>query len=248
MTTNLLLSGGPLHNFCDSSRALTELLAAEGVESSVYLDPHLAIAELAARPAAWDMFTVNALRWRMTAARHEPLRDMWAFELGDDEAGAVERFVRAGGGLLACHTAVICFDADPRWRACLGASWNWERSSHPPAGVARVAVTDAGRAHPITAGTDDFSTVDEIYGFLDVDPDVVPLLSSAHGGVDHPLMWARALGRGRVVTDLLGHDAAAMDQTDHARILRRAVRWLTATAGPRQPAPTPSGPTHPATP
>ena len=41
------------------------------------------------------------------------------------------------------------------------------------------------------------------------------------------MLWARSVGAGRVVTDLLGHDAAAMTQASHREILRRAARWLT---------------------
>ncbi len=226
-TTNLVLSGGPLHDFGASTASLVELIAADGIASTVFEDPHAAIAELATRGPSWDLVTVNALRWSMPADRHQPLRDEWAFTLGPGEAQVFERYVRDGGGLLACHTAVICFDAEPAWHACLGASWNWERSSHPPVGAAVVSITDAGRAHGITTGTGDFTTVDEIYSHLDVDPDVTPLLTSRHGDVEHPVLWAREVGRGRVVTDLLGHDAAAMTQPDHARILRRATAWLT---------------------
>ena len=140
---------------------------------------------------------------------------------------ALARHVRGGGGLLACHTAVICFDADPSWHACLGATWSWDRSSHPPHGPARISVTDDGRTHPLTAGLDGFDTVDEVYGFLDLDPDVDPLLTGHHDGTDHPVLWAREVERGRVVTDLLGHDAAAVDHATHAELVRLAARWLT---------------------
>ena len=225
-TTNLVLSGGPLHDFDASTASLVERFAADGITSTVLEDPHVAIAQLASRPSEWDLVTINTLRWSMPAERHRPLRDEWAFTLDAGEAETVERYVRDGGGLLACHTTVICFDAAASWHACLGASWDWDRSSHPPLGAAAVSVTEAGRTHTITRGTDDFSTVDEIYGFLDLEPDVTPLLTSRHGGVDHPVLWARELGQGRVVTDLLGHDAAAMAQPDHARILRRATAWL----------------------
>ena len=137
--------------------------------------------------------------------------------------------MRGGGGLLACHAAVICFDGDPRWAACVGATWNWDRSMHPPLGEVHVEPTAAGAEHSITRGLDAFRTVDEVYGFLDVAPDVEALMTSSHGGAAHPVLWARAVGRGRVVTDLLGHDAAAMGQPVHREVLARAARWLTET-------------------
>lgn len=227
MATNLVISGGPLHDFARSTAALVGLLEGEGVCSTVVEDPRAGLRELAGRPDAWDMVTVNALAWRAQAERHAHLRDEWAFTLREDESVAIDRYVRGGGSLLACHAAVICFDGDPRWAACLGATWNWDRSMHPPQGPVDVRPTEAGAAHPLTAGAAGFTTVDEVYGFLDLAPDVEPLLTSAHGGVDHPVLWARPVGAGRVVTDLLGHDAAAMLEPTHCEILRRAARWLT---------------------
>ena len=226
MTANLLISGGPVHDFEATTAVLVEVLAEAGVHSTVVDDPHIALAALAERPSAWDLVTVNALRWRMDSERHAHHRDRWSFALEDAEAEVLHRHVHRGGGLLACHAAAVCFDGHPRWAACIGATWNWERSSHPPLGPTRISPTAAGRTHRLTQGIEEFTTVDEIYGFLDTDPGIVPLLTSAHGGTDHPVLWARAVGRGRAVTDLLGHDAAAVNQPQHREILRRAARWL----------------------
>lgn len=227
MATNLVISGGPLHDFAGSTAALVGVLEGEGLRCSVAEDPRAGLVELAERPGAWDMVTVNALAWRAGAERHAHLRDEWAFTLHDDESLAIDRYVRGGGALLACHAAVICFDGDPRWAACLGATWNWDRSMHPPLGPVDVVPTAAGAVHPVTAGVARFTTVDEVYGFLDVAPEVEPLLTSAHGGSEHPVLWARPVGAGRVVTDLLGHDVGAVTHPSHREVLRRSARWLT---------------------
>ena len=227
MATNLLISGGPLHDFTASSSALVDVLAGAGLTSTVFEDPHSALRELSRRPDAWDLVTVNGLHWQATSERHAHLRDRWSFTLSGAESDTLDRYVRAGGGLLACHTAVICFDSDRRWAECIGATWNWDRSMHPPPGPVRVVPTSAAADHPLTSGISEFTTVDEVYGFLDQAPDLVPLLTSSHSGTAHPVLWARSVGRGRVVTDLLGHDAAAMAHPDHLEILRRAALWLT---------------------
>jgi type 1 glutamine amidotransferase len=227
MPTNLVISGGPLHDFAASTAVLVDTLDGVGVRSCVIDDPRAGLRELVERPGTWDLVTVNALAWRAEAERHAALRDEWAFTLHDEESRALDRHVRNGGGLLACHAAVICFDADPRWAACIGATWNWDRSMHPPLGEVHVEPTHAAAEHAITRGIEGFRSVDEIYGFLDVAPDVEALMTSSHGGAAHPVLWARSVGRGRVVTDLLGHDAAAMDQPVHREVLARAARWLT---------------------
>jgi hypothetical protein len=88
-----------------------------------------------------------------------------------------------------------------------------------------VSVTEAGLHHPLTAGVESFSVRDEIYGDLDTVDDLVPLLSAPHGDGEHPLLWARTFGEGRVVTDLLGHGTESMTNPAHRTVLRRALSW-----------------------
>lgn len=222
---NLVITGGPLHDFPATTAALVALADAEGLASTVPLDPSAALDQLVDDPG-WDLVTIDALLWRMPAERHAHLRDGWRFELDDRHADALLAHVEAGGALLAMHTAPICFDGDPRWRALLGAAWDWDRSHHPPLGPVRVRRTAAGAAHPITAAADDVDLVDEVYADLAIDDDVDPLLTSAVDGVDQPVLWAREVGEGRVVVDLLGHDRPSLDHPAHAAVLRRALRWL----------------------
>jgi type 1 glutamine amidotransferase len=229
MSRNLLLSGGPGHDFDATSRSVAILLAEHDVETTIVSEPAAALAALQAGEdgtnVPYDLLTVNALRWSMGLERYAQHRDEYAFVLRPADAAVIERFVTAGGGLLALHGAVICFDTQPIWRTLCGASWDWNSSCHPPLGEARITVTAAGREHAITEGLDDFTLLDEVYGFLDADPGIVPLLSSAHGGRAHPLLWARAVGKGRVVTDLLGHGLESFEHPAHRTILRRAAVW-----------------------
>lgn len=225
MNRCLLLSGGPGHDFAEVAEALVDLLASEGIDTEVVTDPRAAVARLGDDVATFDLLAVHALRWRMDEPGYELQRGEHRFALTTDEARSIERFVVAGGGMLALHTAVICFDADPIWRSLCGAAWAWDRSSHPPVGEAVVEVTDAGRAHALTTGIEPFAIVDEVYGFLDEVDGLEPLLVSAHGGRQHPVAWARTVGAGRVVTDLLGHDAASIAHPAHRTLIARAARW-----------------------
>jgi len=243
---NLLLSGGPVHDFDATSATIAAVLAtADGggdgdgdgdgdgvtIDTTIVTEPADALAHLRAAAVdltqRWNLLTVNALRWRMEADRYADQRDAFAFTLAPDDGELIETFVRGGGGLLALHTAVICFDAEAHWHALTGASWNWDRSSHPPVGEVDVEVTDAGRRHPITVGIDPFRIVDEVYGGLDEADDFEPLLTTTRDGRAHPLLWARTVGDGHVVTDLLGHGVESVGHPTHRTILRRAAAWTT---------------------
>ncbi len=238
MNRNLLLSGGPVHDFDATSGAIAALLASgDGgpIDTTVVDDPNDAFARLRAagadRAPAWDLLTVNALHWRMEVERYAHRRDRDGFDLNVADGELISAFVHGGGGLLAVHTAVVCFDAEPHWRALIGAAWNWERSSHPAVAEVAVQVTDAGRRHPITAGIEPFVIVDEVYGFLDPADDIEPLLTATHDSTVHPLLWARTAGAGRVVTDLLGHGVESIAHPAHRTILRRAAAWTLECAG-----------------
>jgi type 1 glutamine amidotransferase len=229
MIRHLLLSGGPGHPFAETARLLSALLDDLGASTTVVTEPVDAIAALRAVEAGdaepVDLLTVAALRWGMTQDAYEAQRDEHAVVLDPADVAVIDRHVRGGGGLLALHTAVICFDADPTWHALVGASWRWGTSSHPPLGPIEVTVTSEGRDHPLTRGIEPFVLEDEAYGFLDECDDLVPLLASTHGGRTHPVLWARGVGGGRVVTDLLGHGVASLEDPTHRDILTRAAAW-----------------------
>ena len=219
---NLVLADGFAHDLVASSRLVSEILVEAGFASTVRADFEAALDELdALRP---ELLTVNVLRWRMLALRFDDGRRVGqAYSLPQAGRRAIVDHLARGGGILALHGAVISFDDWPEWREILGAAWNWDRSGHPEHGPARVEVR--APEHPLVAGLSDFDVVDEIYGFLDVEPDVLPLLTSAHGGADHPVLWAREVGGGHVVYSALGHDEQSFASPEHRTILRRAARW-----------------------
>jgi type 1 glutamine amidotransferase len=216
---NVLLSGGIFHPFSETSAELAALLAPLGIETEIFEDVDEAVDALAGAA----LFTVNALRWRMAGEKYDPHRDEWAFSLAEPKRERVASFVAGGGGLLGIHTASICFDDWPGWGELLGAAWIWGTSHHPPPGPFIAKPTAAG--HPITRGIAAFEIEDEIYSALALEPDVVPLLASSEESGGQPLLWARAVGRGRVVYDALGHDERALAHESHRRLLRRAALW-----------------------
>jgi hypothetical protein len=176
----------------------------------------------AARPG---LLTVKLLRWGVADEKYEAYRDTWRFELSEEGRKAICEHVESGGGLLGLHTASICFDGWPGWGDVLGAEWVWGTSYHPPLGPIEVVPTSA--AHPITEGLERFALSDEVYTALDLRDDVTGLLEAlpGDGAPAQPLLWARAVGEGRVVYDALGHDVASMSQPMHARVLTRAALW-----------------------
>ena len=216
----VVLTGGPTHDFPATTGCLSTLLGEQGLVAEPYEDVDDGLRALPGAP----LLVVNALRWTMrgpgTPERYRVRADDEGVSPAPSARAALAEHLAAGGGVLAMHTAVICFDDWPEWAAALGGAWRWGRSSHPPLG--EMAVRVAAPGHPLVAGLADFTVVDERYSDLDRGPDPAPPLLEAEG---MPLLWAREHGRGRVVYDALGHHPASYAVPEHREIVRRAIRW-----------------------
>lgn len=216
----MVLSGGVTHDFAPLSARVAEVLGGVGFEANVREDVLPALADL----DGVDLLVVNMLRWRMSDGKYADRAAEFGIEVDASTQATVESWVRGGGALLVLHAASICFDDWPGWRDLIGARWVWGTSHHPPLGPVEVAVhTDR---HPVVAGLPPtFAIEDEVYGFLDETDDVVPLATAAHSGREHPLLWARDVGAGRVVHDTLGHHLASYEVDVHRRIVQRSALW-----------------------
>jgi type 1 glutamine amidotransferase len=212
MTRSLILSGGgeyrdPWHPFAATSRRIAGLLEALGHEVEISESVAGSVADL----RGWDLVAVNAAAG--------PQADAGAARAG--LLAALER----GVGVLAIHVGATTLLRLPEWESVTGAAWVSGQSTHPPTGPCRI-VTYPGR-HPIGAPVASFDITDERYTYLRTAPDIVPLAAHEHDGGFHPLLWARVLGRSRVVTDALGHDERSYDSDAHCQLISRAARWLT---------------------
>ena len=242
MARVLVASGGPTyaHDHGATAVTITSLLTAAGYDV-VTTTSHFRQLPDALRADDPDVIVMHALWWRMLADRYADIRDEWAYESTPSVRKALTEFVQNGGGLVALHTATICFDDWPGWGEIVGGQWNWDRSFHPLLGPVRVevggvevggvevgsvVVGDGKTEHEITAGLRAYETVDEVYAHLDLQPGIVPLAYGVHpDGSQHPVLWARDFGSGRVAHFGLGHDSAALTNETTAEILRRCVTW-----------------------
>ena len=215
MPRTLVLSGGgacadPWHPFAKTSARLAHVLWSLGhqVEVTDF------VADRVADLSGFDLIVVNA-----AGGPGGPPAALKGSR--DGLRAALDR----GMSVLAVHTGVCTLLRLPEWEAVTGAAWVEGRSGHPKLGPAHVQ-THPDR-HPVVAGLADFGLVDERYVGLRLAPGLVPLASHRHSGRQYPLVWAREVGRSRVVADALGHDVSSYESAAHRQLLAQAVTWLT---------------------
>ncbi|MEP4051111.1 MAG: ThuA domain-containing protein [Litorimonas sp.] len=166
--------------------------------------------------------------------------------LTKDQQAAIERFVENGGGMIAQHAMGDSSLAEfwPWWETQLGT----EFVSHPADPQFQEAdVVSLASSHPVMAGLGaKFSHIDEWYTFTGpVAGDVVVLagldestyspLNKVYGvedlrmgpePSDHPIIWAKCPGQGKIVYSALGHRTDAFDSEPHAKLLKNAMAWV----------------------
>jgi uncharacterized protein len=216
---NLLLMGGFNHDFPATSAAIAGLLADLDIQTDISDDINGALA--GAR--SYDLLTVNALRFTMDTERFADRRDEYGLHLSTAAREGILSHLADGGALLGIHTASICFDDFPQWGDLLGGVWDWDVSWHPPRGPIEVLI--GRRDHPVVAGLQHFSLIDEVYHDLIRQPDIDVLVTGRAGGGSQPVVWTRTWQGSRIAYDALGHDVASISHPVHAALIRRAALW-----------------------
>ncbi|GIG30158.1 ThuA domain-containing protein [Cellulomonas marina] len=135
--------------------------------------------------------------------------------------------VEHGVPLLALHQAANTFTDAPGWAELVGGRWVPGLSMHPPIGPATFTPVP-GEDHPVVAGLAPVEAFDERYCLLQPAVSSRVLVTTAHDGTDHPVVW-QAAGPGRVLYDALGHDTRSYDSPGRLALLGREVEWLVST-------------------
>ncbi len=194
-----------------------------------------AVAEFARLGRADPRFDVIHLRSGAAGLTSRRLRSADAVvfanttgELPLPDRAAFLRFVRRGGGFLGTHSAADTLHSWPGYAGMLGA----EFKHHPDQQTGRLVV-EAPKDPAMRGIPSSFRLHDEFYEFvssprrrarilLRLDPKSIV----GARGPDHPLVWKRAYGRGRVFYDGLGHFKATWRDPRQRRIVSAGLDWV----------------------
>jgi uncharacterized protein len=200
----------PWHSFPDTSARLASIIEDLGHTVSLTDEVETTLAE----PGPCRLLVLNI----GNPSRPRPPEPIRAARTG------IEKHLANGGAILGIHSTATSLTTVPQWSSILGGRWVRGHSMHPPQG--QTTITVATTEHPITSGLTDFVIFDERYSYLETKPDITVLCEHAYDGARHQLVWAREIGRSRIVYDGLGHDTTSYDSDGHVQLIRRAVQWL----------------------
>lgn len=201
----------PWHPFAETSAAAARVLRGAGHQVEVLDSTPEALGSL----DEVDLLVVNCGRGDGSGVGEALPQWQPAFSLA-------EQWLAAGGVVLGLHTAANTFHDWPAWPGVLGGRWIAGHSFHPPLDEVGLTIVPGAEQHPVLAGLDRVSVVDERYSNLVREAGVTPLLQHHHDGVDQVMAWAAE----RAVYDGMGHDARSYDSADHQRFLVNAADWL----------------------
>ncbi|HEV2692351.1 MAG TPA: ThuA domain-containing protein [Verrucomicrobiae bacterium] len=226
----LMLSGANNHDWRATTPVLKKILEADGrflvdVETNV---PGM-------RPDAfanYDVVLSNFNTFGQTnfdTVWHAPMR------------AAFVDFIHHGHGLVIVHAGSSAFYNCPEFQQLAGAVWG-PGTEHGRIHMDQIHIVSP--EHPVTAGVEDFPTIDEFWQDTHIKPTakplatVTPLKEFGGSGKPEPIAFATELYGGRGFTLLLGHDTRAMKSEGFQNLLRRGTEWAatgkvsSAPAGP----------------
>lgn len=144
---------------------------------------------------------------------------------GEPAWRGLERYVKAGGGVVVAHFGCGAFENWAVYSRIIGRTWNPKKRGHDP--YRRFTVQISNPNHPVVKGMRDFETEDELYTCLDGQTPI-QVFAQAVSKVDnqtYPMAFSLSPGRGRVIHCTLGHDVNAFQHAGTSELYRRAAAW-----------------------
>ena len=155
------------------------------------------------------------------------------------QRGAMQRYVRGGGGIVAIHNAtdMNIEDQFPWWDQVVMAGAHMTSHSSTERGTAKVA----DRVHPSTAALPErWQRVEEWYNFDKNARGSVHVLVTADEttynpggdamGHDHPISWCRVAEGGKVWATAMGHESSSYTEPLFTQHLTGGVEWAAGAA------------------
>lgn len=149
-------------------------------------------------------------------------------EMTDEQSKGLIEAIASGVGLAGCHGGLgDSFRENTEYQYMVGGQF----VKHP-GGQVSYMVNIKNTEDPIVKGIRDFSLHSEQY-YMHIDPAIEVLASTEFSGehdswiagVEVPVVWKKAFGKGRVYYNAIGHSEKDFEIPEVWKLITRGVRW-----------------------
>ncbi|MFL5747736.1 MAG: ThuA domain-containing protein [Niastella sp.] len=142
------------------------------------------------------------------------------------------RLLKKGTNMVFLHHSLVSYQNWPEFIKILGGQYH----THPVVvhgdtlnanyeHDVTIPVKVENRKHPVMRGIPDFDIVDEVYGNVEILPQVKPLLSTTHPKSMRYLAWINHYGNSDVIYIQLGHGPSGYSNPNFRRLIQQAIEW-----------------------
>jgi len=142
------------------------------------------------------------------------------------------RLLKKSASMIFLHHSLVSYQNWPEFIKIVGGQYHTQpivvngdslKASYEHDVNILVKVED--KTHPVTRGIRDFEIVDEVYGGVEILPDVKPLLSTTHPKSMPYLAWINRYGNSDVIYIQLGHGPSGYSNPKFRKLIQQAIEW-----------------------
>ena len=144
---------------------------------------------------------------------------------------AYYRLLKAGKGLLFLHHSICAYQDWSEYESIVGGKY-FEKKKNDKFGASSYQhdvdfyVQIVHATHPVVKGIDEFVLTDEVYGNLEVLPEIYPLLSTDHPKSNILIGWTLTKDKSKIVYIQPGHDKKSWENEDYRRLIKQAIQFV----------------------
>ena len=149
-------------------------------------------------------------------------------KISEKESAGLRKAIASGVGLAGCHGGLgDSFRNDTEFQYMIGGQF----VSHP-GGQIKYKINILDKNDPITRDIYDFELITEQY-YMHIDPMIEVLATTKFSGendywidgVEMPVIWKKAYGKGRVFYSALGHSEEIFEISEAWNLMTRGIEW-----------------------
>jgi type 1 glutamine amidotransferase len=151
--------------------------------------------------------------------------------INEEEKKSFSRLTQAGKGLLFLHHSICSYQDWPEYKSIVGGKY-YEKKKDDKFGASNYLhdvdfyVQIVHPNHPVVKGLSQFVLSDEVYGNLEVMPEVYNLLSTDHPKSNILIGWTLVKDKSKIVYIQPGHDKKSWENEDYRRLIKQAIQFV----------------------